>query len=169
MSYLGAALILLGSLAAAGRFIEEQRRRLCALRDMCAALERLRAELSLRAAGLPELTKLLAESSDNAAGRFFSALREALPQLGEHSFSELWTGCVSMTLPELSDVERTALRRLGETLGRYELSEQLGALERCRAALMESVESLSEALPEKRRLTFGLLGAAGALLCICLL
>ena len=169
MNILGAALILLGSLAAAGRLIGEQRKRLCALRAVSAALERLRAELSLRAAGLPELTELLAESSDGAAGRFFSALRETLPRLGEHSFSELWAGCVSHALPELSDEERAALRRLGETLGRYELSEQLTALERCRGILTENADALAAALPEKRRLAFGLLGAAGALLCICLL
>ena len=81
----------------------------------------------------------------------------------------LWEEAAAEALPELSAADRAALGRLGQTLGRYELGEQLAALALCRSSLERSAALLSDALPERRRLAFGLLGAAGALLCICLL
>lgn len=169
MSPLGAALILLGCLGAAGRIVRGQRQRLSALSELSRALETMHAELSLRAAGLPELTKELAQSGRGAAGRFFAALEGRLRRLGDEPFSALWEEAAAEALPELSAADRAALGRLGQTLGRYELGEQLAALALCRSSLERSAALLSDALPERRRLAFGLLGAAGALLCICLL
>lgn len=169
MSPVGAALILLACLAAAWRLTQEQTKRLRALQELSAALERLGADMSLRLTGLPELTEALAQSAPGAAGRFFCTLREALSELGEKPFAVLWAETLRSALPELGREELDALLRLGETLGRYELNEQLAAIELCRAALERGAALLRDALPERRRLAYGLLGAAGALLCILLI
>lgn len=169
MSPAGAVLILCACLAAAGCLVWEQRQRLEVLRDLAAALTRLHAELSLRATGLPELAAALARESRGATARFFSALCEEMEDLGERPFSELWEEAARFSLPELGREDLESIYRLGETLGRYELREQLAAIELCRASLERSAALLADRLPERRRLAYGLLCAAGALLCIILM
>lgn len=169
MSPAGAALILCACLTAAGLLTCEQRQKLNALRDLSAALERLQAELSLRATGLPEISATFAKECRGAAARFFRALCEEMADLGERPFSAIWEGAARSALPELRGEELDVFCRLGETLGRYELQSQLAAIELCRSSLERDAALLADALPERRRLAFGLLGAAGALLCIILM
>lgn len=169
MSPAGAVLILCACIAAARCLVWEQRQRLDALHELAAALERLYAELSLRATGLPELAETFAHESRGAAARFFSALCEEMEHLGERPFSAIWEQAARGALPELGREDLNGFCRLGETLGRYELREQLTAIELCRASLERSAALLADRLPERRRLAYGLLCAAGTLLCIILM
>ena len=163
MNLCGAALVLLGCLYGAVSMTREQKRRVAALREMDAALERLRLS------GLPDLTALLAGSSHGAAARFFTCLHGLLSELGNKPFHVLWETAVERSLQELSAEDRSELLRLGECLGRYELAEQLKALDACRAQLGRSIEARRSGLTDQRRLIFGLWLAAGGLLCIVLL
>lgn len=169
MTPVGAVLILLAGLSAAWRLTREQDKRLRALRSLALSLQHLHAELSLRLTSLPELAELLAQTAQGTAGRFFSTLYEKLQELGEKSFVLLWQESAQSALPELSGEDRAIWLRLGETLGRYELEEQLSAIELCRAELEYRAKALAEALPGRKRLAYGLLGTAGALLSIILL
>ena len=169
MRLLGAALVLLSALSAAHCYSAGTARRVAALREMDAALAHMRAELSMRLSTLPELAALLAESEHGTAQQFFSALESALAHLGEESFPALWRKCVNEQLNALRASERDEMLRLGESLGRYELGEQLSALDLCRAQLNTSAEHAASALPDQKRLAYGLSAAAGGMLCILLL
>lgn len=169
MSPIGAVLILAACVLAALRMVREETARLQTLRELSAALARLQAEMSLHLTDLPRLAQSLAGESTDRAGRFFAELYAKLDMLGEKSFSQLWEESVSETLPELGTENRAVFLRLGQTLGRYELGEQLAAIEECRTALDRSASRLAQSMPERRRLAFGLWSAAGALLCILLI
>lgn len=169
MSLIGAVMILAACVLAAMRMVREETSRLRTLRELSAALARLQAEMNLHLTDLPSLAKSLGGECSDRAGRFFAGLSAKLDKLGEKSFPQLWAENVRELLPELEAEDREAFLRLGQTLGRYELDEQLAAIERCRATLDRSASQLAQCLPERRRLAFGLMSAAGALLCILLI
>lgn len=169
MSPFGAVLILMGSLGCAWNMSREEKQRLQTLRELSAAVSALGAELSLHLTDLPQLTGLMAERAPGDAGRFFTLLAGRMEMLGERSFSSLWQEVARETLKHLDGDSLAVFLNLGDTLGRYEVGEQLAALEGCRTALDRAAEELSAALPDRRRISFGLWSAAGALLAILLI
>ena len=63
----------------------------------------------------------------------------------------------------------SALRALGDVLGRYELQEQLESIDICLDSLNRSMHGLQTQYPERRRLVLGLSAAAGILVLIVLI
>jgi len=169
MKLSGALLILLGSLLAGRQYALARRRELQCLSTLCAALERMEAELSTRALPLPDLIVLLAVETKKPAAAFFSALDRLLSSLGERSFRELWQEAAQSTLPQLSCRERDVFCDLGAALGRYPLEKQTDAMRRCREQLFARREAASRSLRDDLRLGWGLSAGLGFLLWILLI
>ena len=159
-----AACVSMGAVACA-----ERRRRLSALDELTAALRRMRAELASHARPTAELCRMLGESAAGETGAFFTLLLHSLGELGERPFYALWREAAGKALRSLREEERESFARLGESLGRYELEEQLGAIESCLAFFDSAREKARAELPAQRKLTLGLALSAGAMLTILLL
>ena len=163
-----ALLVLLGSLLGGAVWQRGQRRRIVCLSGLSRALSRLEAELTGKNASLPARAALLA-GEEGAAGAFFSALSEMIPELGERSFRQLWCEAMEGELCALNDEEMRAVRELGAVLGRYPLDMQLASLSRCRKLLDDHLEQARRKLPDDARLVWGLSAACGLFLLIILL
>lgn len=164
----GCALILLAGLWLALQLCEALRRRLDTLWELDLALGLMQSELETSVRPTGELCALLAARCGGETGAFFRTLSASLTTLGERRFDELWTAALAAELHALSREDRRCLERLGQSLGRYELDRQLGALALCREQLRRSYEQGRAALPTQRRLTLGLSLAGAALLLIVL-
>ena len=169
MRWAGALLIFLAFAGFGAAFALAKKRRIDALRGMCAALELMNGELSARLTPLPELCGLLAGRASGAAGEFLGLLAASLPGLGERDFSALWREAAERSLGSLSGAELSEITRLGDIVGRYELAEQTRALELCLAELRNCLRAAQSAYPGEKKLGFGLAAAAGALLVVVLL
>ena len=140
MKLLGAGIVLLAALGIGLLLRQERRRHLASLRELVEALRLMEGELGLRRAPMAELLTTVAEQSEPGAALFCRCLSLSLTRLGEQSFASLWRECVDRCLPELAEAERQELRQLGQILGRFELSRQLGGLESCRMRLQLRLE-----------------------------
>ena len=123
--------------------------------------------LRVRLCPLPELISELA-GRGGAAGEFYTGLAKKLDSIGEVDFSALWASSLECLTP-LSRDELSALRALGDVLGRYELNEQLESIDICLDSLNRSMHGLQTQYPERRRLVLGLSAAAGILVLIVLI
>ena len=166
---LGALCVLASCVSMGAAACAEKRRRLNTLDELTAALRRMRAELASHARPTAELCRLLAESSAGETETFFALLLRSLDQLGERPFYVLWREAAFRALRSLREEERQSLERLGDSLGRYALEEQVSAVESCLAALDSARERARAELPVQRKLTLGLALSAGAMLTILLL
>ena len=169
MKLYGALLILMGSLLAGRQYALSRRRELQCLTALCAALERMEAELASRALPLTDLASLLARETVKPASAFFVELSCLLSALGERSFRELWQDAAPGTLSALSAREMDAFCELGAALGRYPLEKQTDAIRRCREALAARRETVSCGLRDDLRLGWGLSAGLGFLLWILLI
>ena len=115
------------------------------------------------------MARLLSERAGGQAGTFFTLLSASLEQLGQESFSRLWSRAAEAALGCLNLEEIEEISGLGLILGRCELGRQLAALDSCTAVLRTNLREAEGAYPGQRRLSLGLGGAAGALLIIVLL
>ena len=132
------------------------------LAALCGSLRFISAEIGTRLCPLPELISELA-GRGGAAGNFYERLAEKLDSIGEVDFSALWASSLEC-LTSLS-----AMRALGDVLGRYELNEQLESIDICLDSLSRSMHGLQTQYPERRRLVLGLSAAAGILVLIVLI
>ena len=166
---MGIALIAASCALYCVTYLSAQRSRLRQLEDLVAMLEQMGAELSARMTPLPELAALLKGSCSGAAACFLGELYTALGDLGEESFCRIWRRCAEDSFPLLREDELRALLALGGSLGRYELSAQLRALELCAQVLRERAAQWRLGLSESKKLHMGLACASGALLVILLI
>lgn len=137
------------------------------LAALCGSLRYISAEIGTRLCPLPELIAELA-GRGGAAGEFYTRLAERLDSIGEVDFSALWASSLECLTP-LNRDEHSALRALGDVLGRYELQEQLESIDICLDSLSRSLRGLQAQYPERRRLVLGLSAAAGILVLIVLI
>ena len=169
MKFLGLAMAALGCLGFALRDCSDRRRRIRTLQELSAALELMEGELGTNNLPMPELCSLLAALSSGAAAGFFSRLSESLCRLREEPFAALWREAVLAGLQDLSALEFDTVIRLGGSLGRYELSRQLGALRSCRTMLETSLETARRSYPGEQKLRIGLSVSAALLMVILFL
>ena len=165
---IGAALILLAGLGLGLQLCALRRRQLATLRELETALGLLQSELETSVRPTAQLCAVLLARSCGETRAFFQTVEDSLPLLGEKCFEELWTAAAESCLGHLRREDRQSLERLGQSLGRYELSRQLQALTLCREELQRSWEQGCTALPEQNRLTVGF-GLAGAAMLLILL
>lgn len=169
MRIFGAVLIAAAFLGAGLTYMHTKKRRIKALRDLIAALERIQGELSARNTPLSELWELALERAQGAAKDFFETLSDSMRRLGQVDFTSLWKEAAKIHLCVLDTDELEEFIRLGDMLGRYALAEQLNALKLCCAGLRKGLETAQSDYPGQRRLGLGLGTAAGLLLIIVLL
>lgn len=168
MGLTGAAVIVFSCLWMAHVAVKDRKRRVAAVEELCCALEQLRAELDVRLSPLPMLMEELAMRTSGCAAIFFAALRDSLAELGDKSFAALWKDAVEENLGSLSHEDAQAILALGSVLGRYELADQLAALDRCSLELRASAVRRRSQMPQDRRLCYALLTAGGCFLAIIL-
>ena len=145
--------------------LSRQKKQLDTLRELCALLEQMAAELGERCTPLPELMDELAAGATARLRPFFAALCLSLRQLDEQRFSESWRQAVDRQL-SLPDAAKAALCRLGGFLGRYSGELQRSAVLSTRSELLRELQRRESSMPDKRRLTLGLTAAMVAMLLI---
>lgn len=163
MKWLGAFLVLAASWGIGNRLCAGKKRQALLLRDLLDCLERLRGELELRSAPLPELLQSIEEKSAGETARFLHRVRDSLERLGEEPFAKIWRQAAEDCLPSLAREETEELVRLGAVLGSLDLEAQLRALRFCVGFLRGRLEEQLRAYPVRRRLTLGLCICAAAL------
>ena len=142
-----------------------QRRQLETLRELCAALARMAAELGEHNTPLPELMDELAREAPPILRPFFNELQSSLQHLEDKSFSESWREAADRFLM-LPSEQKTELYRLGGYLGRYAGELQKDVLLSVQASLLRKLKCLEDQAPDRRRLTVGLTMAAISMLLI---
>lgn len=140
------------------------------LSDFVAALELMRAEICTRLTPIPELTEYLAKSAPHGCRAFFAGLEKRMGLLGEMSFSQLWEReADTLTEPQLSGEERSAVRALGMSLGRYDVREQQAAIDMSIARLSLLAEEARKQSGIQGRLWTGLGVTGGLMLAIIMI
>ena len=165
----GAFAILLAAVSLGVCILLERKRRRRCLRQLCASLELLEAELGTNAKPLADVFRELGSWSEGDLQHFFRFLSEGFVYLDRISFFELWKEAVCVCLPRLTSGEGEEVIRLGGVLGKYELSRQCAALERCAAFLREELNRQQERCRGEDKLILALPTAVGLLLVILLL
>jgi len=164
----GLALILLAALLYAARRTRDIRQRYDALHSFCRMLEQMHGILEVQAPPMPELLNALSGRCTGPASRFAAQLSASMDSLGAESFSVLW----KQALSEVRELDRDALlelEALGGILGRYDLKTQLDAVNACFCSLRQQRETVQKALPQAKRLTYGISLCAALLLGIILI
>ena len=106
--------------------------RIDALNEWIAALEILRAEITLKHTPLGEIVPLL-QNRKGLLSPVFSLMAEKLPK---QFFSVVWRQAVQLSCDlGLTEEDAAHLRSLGTTLGRYDAQEQDAAITYCKKRL----------------------------------
>ena len=164
----GALMIVAAFFCAGMTLVKAKKEHLHTLRELCAALLSLHAELDARCSSLSDALGALRPMS-GVCGSFFACVREELPRLGELTFSEIWSSAAARTLSCLCADERAELAALGHTLGAYSLQEQLTAIELCRKKLERRSAAAEKELSDYSRTCLGVCSALGILLAVVLI
>lgn len=163
----GAMLILIGCGGYGVMMATGHRREVAALHQLVQAMDMMMCELEYRLTPLPELCRFGAERIKGPVKTFFSALAKVLddqvsPDVG------LCTVAALKETPSVPKYASAQLQALGQTLGRFDLSGQLTALERCKQACLGQLEVLEHQQSQRLR-SYQTLGfCAGAALAILL-
>ena len=144
-------------------------RRLHQLSDFARLFSLLRGELQTHAWPLPALFETLEPRVGEMPRQLLNRLLDGMERLGSEEFSALWEESVSAVLPEVSGFQRQLLSQLGQTLGRYDLTQQCEILKLCEDSFLEAAERETRSLSEAKRLVWGLALSASAMLIIILL
>lgn len=165
---IGAVLIILGCggfgfLLAAGHRREER-----TLRQLIGALDYMECELQYRLTPLPELCRQAARESGGTIHSVLLALAGELEAQVSPDVESCMNGALSR-IPDIPKSSRMCLRKLGQSLGRFDLPGQLKGLESIRAVCRRELERLSQNRDVRLRSyqTLGL--CAGAALAILFL
>ncbi len=169
MKLIGLLAVLGGSLGFGVSLARSFRQELQSLEELTKGLRILREELAARLCPMGALLNAAAQGTEGEAAAFFRRVAGDLSELNERSFAELWRGACRSCLPGLSAEDRESLERLGTSLGRCELADQLAACDRFLSHSESRAGALRAALPERRRLTLALCAAAGLFLCLLIL
>jgi len=153
--------LLLTAFQSVGR----QKKQLDTLRELCAALERMSAELGEHSSPLPELMDELSSDASTLLRPFFTSLTLSLQSLDEQSFSLSWRQAVDRQL-SLRAADKTTLYRLGSYLGRYSGQVQSDAVLSVRSELLRKLQRWEVSVSDKRRVTAALTAAAISMLFI---
>jgi stage III sporulation protein AB len=168
MRIIGACLLMAAFFLAGVGIVHEKRTRIRTLRELCAALEIMQGELSVRESPLPELCQMLSIHGSGKAKILFTALLEMLPLLGECSFSVLWDKAILCCKNDLNASEREAVRSLGLVLGRYDTLTQIRQLQSCARLLNQNMAADEQRFPADRKLLLGLGASAGVMMAVLL-
>lgn len=166
--WIGAVLIVVSCGGFGMVLARSQRREEWALRELLRGLDLMECELQYRLTPLPELCRQAAQMCRGSVGKLFDHLAR---ELGQQIAPDV-ASCMDAALISVPDLPTGAsgqLRRLGRTLGRFDLNGQIQGLEAARASCRQALTGLTDNAPARHR-TYRTLGfCAGAALAILLL
>ncbi len=145
-------LVLLSAFCVGFELNRVQKERMKLIKSFSKLTEYMYAELSVRPCGIGELCWKAANIYEGQTKMFLVAVNDAMSNLGEKSFREIWAECC---VDKLSLLDKEALEiivALGESLGNFELSAQLKAIDSCSKALGKEYQIIKEAYPNNRKL-----------------
>ena len=162
---LGAAAIILGCSAFGVCAAHKERRDVAHLRSLIHLLDNFKAELLHSSPSIANICRKIAVDPENQIHKLFLHLAEILDQHVSPNVSVCMDTALEGT-PEFSDLIRSALRLVGDSLGRYGLELQLSGLSAVSASLSQSLKHLRESQQERHRCMQTLWLCAGAGLAI---
>ena len=162
---IGAMLIILCCGGLGWSISAESRREEETLRQLISALDYMQCELQYRMTPLPDLCLHAGREQNGIIGNFFSLLAREL----EDQVSPEVSSCVRAAMSRLEWIPKRldkALRLLGMTLGRFDVTGQLAGLEQVRQYCRDEVSKMADNRDTRLRSyqTLGL--CAGAALAI---
>ena len=165
---IGAVLVAAGGAWIGFQAAASLRRRVQALREMADGLAVLERELELNAPPLPRLLAWGAVHSQGPALVLFEGCIQGLNNLAQEDFSSLWRRLVGEQ-EGLGRAGQALLSPLGDTLGRYDATQQRERISALRHRLEELATRLEEDSRRQGRVYQALGLSGGAFLVILLL
>ena len=163
----GALLILVGCGSYGIMMAATHRREVAALHQLAQAMDAMICELEYRLTPLPELCRFGCQNTKGPVSTFFSEMANAL----DDQISPDVSCCTVAVLKKTTNIPSHAcaqLQSLGQTLGRFDLTGQLTAMEHCRQSCLAQLEVLEHQQAQRLR-SYQTLGfCAGAALAILL-
>ena len=164
---IGALLVLVGCGGCGILMATFHRREVAALHQLVHTVDVMISELEYRLTPLPELCRFASTQSKGVISAFFLMLADAM----DKQISPDISCCTVSVLKRMENMPSHAsaqLQSLGQTLGRFDLTGQLSALEHCRKACIAQLEVLEHQQGQRLR-SYQTLGfCAGAALAILL-
>lgn len=134
--------------------------RLRVMNAWVSAIDFMRAEIEFLLTPITELLDKCIQSANPHIKRFFEDCRRRLDEDADMSFSQAWQSALEdAEYLELNSVGLQILEDLGNTLGKYQTSEQIGRLENLSRAMLGRAQAAEQ---EKTKLgkLYGSLGVA---------
>lgn len=164
---MGALLIFVGCGGYGAMMAASHRREVAALHQLVQAMDVMICELEYRLTPLPELCRFGGQKTKGPISSFFGKLADILDQ----QISPDVGYCTVAVLKKQTNIPGhvcAQLQSLGQTLGRFDLSGQLTAMEHCRQSCLAQLEVLEHQQAQRLR-SYQTLGfCAGAALAILL-
>ena len=161
LKWLGAFFIIFSGLGIGIGGAAELRRRVKTLSDFIATFVTIRAEITIRAATIPEIMENLGRSSPHTVRPFYARVGENMHLIGERSFADIWRRNIGRSGElGLKEEELAEIIALGASLGRYDAKEQESAINLCISRLNALLEVAREEARTGGKLAMGL-GIAG--------
>lgn len=127
------------------------------------ALYRMKAELNSYGLSIPELMQRMGDVE------LFSSIAKEIEKEGPMGFAEEWKRCIDHNSGYLTDAEHHEIAALGEILGRYELAEQLTAVQNVITILNQGKEETKKKLSSVSKLYMGTSLSLSAMLVVLLI
>ena len=129
IQWIGATMILCGSLAWGLSAVWRLKRRVAVLDGLCTALSTMRMEICDRMAPMPEIFERLSHELPYPVSALFEHLSRNMGQLGQRTLAEIWRLSIEETNGlSLTPQEEFTLSELGLSLGKYRVEEQSAAI-----------------------------------------
>lgn len=166
--WIGAVLILVGCGGFGFSLCAEHKIQESSLRRLIRTLDFMACELQYHMTPLPELCAMASAESEGTLGQVFSRLSEELENSTAPDVTAAMDAALRACVP-LPEKTRDNLLLLGSSMGRFDLTGQLSALESVRASCRRDLEGFT-ANREIRLRNYQTLGlCAGAALAVLLI
>ncbi len=167
LKLMGAILILAGCGGYGVMMAVNHRREAASLRQLACAADKMICELEYRLTPLPELCQFASQQTKGPLSTYFSEFAKVM----DEQVSPDIGACTAVALRRTSGLPTytaAQIQALGQTLGRFDLTGQIHALQQCVQSCRNQLEVLEYQQPQRLR-SYQTLGfCAGAALAILL-
>lgn len=147
----------------------EYRKRINVMQELVLMLELMKSELGTSSASMNRIIKRIQKCCSGDIKKFADALLRSMDRLGETEFSVLWQEAEKETLSVLNPDCFSEISSLGESLGKYNADMQIDAIERCRRAVVGSINEIKPQSGKIQKMYIGLYGGAGLIVSVMLI
>lgn len=165
----GAAAALAACLMAGNQYYMCEKNRYNAIKSCRIMLSLIRSELSTSSADISIILKNICGRLSTPAHGFALLLTKEMDMLGQIPFQDIWDKALVQCFAILGQYEKNIIKELGGIIGKYELEQQLEALDCAVSRLSDEEKCCYEQLKPRQKLSFGLSGAMGLMLIIVLI